>query len=103
MQFVNATYTDWLYGKLNINSVRNKFGSLVQQVTGNFDILMLSETKLGNSFPMSQFLIYGYTPPFRIDPHNNEGGVMLFVRDDIPCKLLPVEIQLSHGWILCRS
>ena len=52
---------------------------------------MVSETKLDSSFPVSQFLIEGYTPPFRLNPDNNGGGVMLFVRDDVPCKLLSVE------------
>ena len=47
---------------------------------------MVSETKLDNSF-----LIDGYTTPFRLDRDNNRGGIMLFVREDIPCKLLSVE------------
>ena len=36
---------------LNINSIRNKFDNLTQQITGTVDILMISETKLGISFP----------------------------------------------------
>ena len=42
-----------IIGQLNINSLRNKFKSLVQQVSGNIDILMVSETKSDNSFPVS--------------------------------------------------
>ena len=45
---------------LNINSLRNKFDYLIEQITGNIDILMISETKLDSSFPMGQFLINGY-------------------------------------------
>ena len=67
-----------IIGQLNKNSLRNEFESLVQQVTGNIDILMISETKLDNSFPVSQFLIDSYTPPFRLDRDNNVGGIMLF-------------------------
>ena len=44
---------------ININSIRNKFDTLVQQITNNIDILMISETKLDNSFPEGQFLIPG--------------------------------------------
>ena len=44
---------------LNINSLRIKFDSLVQKITGNLDILMIFENKLGNSFPEGQFLIEG--------------------------------------------
>ena len=88
-----------IIGQLNINSLRHKFGSLVQQVTGNIDILMISETKLDNSFPVSQFLIDSYTPPFRLDRDNNVGGIMLFfVREDIPCKLLSVENHPVEGF-----
>ena len=74
-----------IIGQLKINSLRNKFESLVQQVTENIDILMVSETKLDNSFPVSQFLIDGYTSPFRLDRDNNGRSVMLFVRENIPC------------------
>ena len=42
-------------GHLNINSIRNKFNFLAHQVKGNIDILMISETKLDESFPPSQF------------------------------------------------
>ena len=52
---------------ININSIRNKFDTLVQQITNNIDILMISETKLDNSFPEGQFLIPGYSSPYRFD------------------------------------
>ena len=41
---------------ININSIRNRFDNLVQQIANNVDILMISETKLDNSFPESQYL-----------------------------------------------
>ena len=87
-----------IIGQLNINSLRNKFESIVQRFTGNIDILMVSETKLDNSFPVSQFLIDGYTPPFRLNCDNNGGGIMLFVREDIPCKLLSTENHPMEGF-----
>ena len=52
---------------------------------------MVSERKLDNSFPVSQLLIDVYTPSFRLDRDNNGEGIMLFVREDISCKLLHVE------------
>ena len=42
-------------GHLNINSVRNKFSSVQQTVLNKTDILLLSETKIDDSFPNSQF------------------------------------------------
>ena len=73
---------------------------------------MVSETKLDNSFPVGQFLIDGYGPPIRLDGDIHGGGLMLFVRDDIPFKLLSlenkpmesfyVEINLRKTkWLLC--
>ena len=98
---------------LNINSLRLKFDSPAQKITGNVDILMISETKLDNSFPDGQFLIEGYSKPYRID-RNCHGGGMLYVRADIPSKLLStellpmerfyVEISLQKKkWLLCCS
>ena len=52
---------------ININSIGNKFDTLVQQITNNISILMVSETKLDNSFPEGQFLIPGYSSPYRFD------------------------------------
>ena len=60
--------------RLNINSLRNKFDYLIKQITGNIGILMISETKLDSSFPTGQFLINGYSEPFRID-RNSQGGM----------------------------
>ena len=38
---------------LNINSVRKKLEALVQNVSGEVDLLMISETKIDESFPKS--------------------------------------------------
>ena len=99
---------------LNINSLRLKFDSLAQKITGNVDILMISETKLDNSFPEGQFLIEGYSKPYRIDRNCHGGGIMLYVRADIPSKLLSTELLPMEGfyveinlqkkkWLLCCS
>ena len=37
---------------LNINSLRNKFDTLVDQIQGNVDTLVISEAKLDESFPV---------------------------------------------------
>ena len=73
---------------LNINSLRNKFEFLIPLVRENIDIMMLSETKLDASFPQAQFQIEGYSRPYRLDRNQNGGGIILYVREDIPSKLL---------------
>ena len=77
-----------IIGQLNINSLRNKFQSLVEIIHGNLDILVITETKLDHTFPEKQFLIPGYKKPYRRDRNRNGGGVMIYVREDIPCDIL---------------
>ena len=45
-----------IFGHLNINSIRNKMEMLTQLIIGKIDILLISETKIDNSFPSKQFL-----------------------------------------------
>ena len=52
---------------LNVNSLRNKLEFLKEQIQDNIDILMISETKIEASFPLGQFLLEGYSTPFRLD------------------------------------
>ena len=46
-------------------------------MTGNVDILMVSETKLDNSFPVGQFLIDGYATPTIVVRDIHGGGLTL--------------------------
>ena len=77
-----------ILANLNINSIRNKFEILKDLMTNNIDILILTETKIDQSFPENQFLIKGYSKPFRLDRNEHGGGIMVYVREDIPSKLL---------------
>ena len=81
---------------LTVNSIRNKFDFFSDIVKDNIDILMISESKLDDSFPDSQFLIEGFSKPFRLDRNRNGGGAMLFIRSDIPEKsFLQIKIPLK--------
>ena len=51
---------------------------------------MLSETKIYDSFLKGQFQIKGFGDPFRKDRNVNCGGILFYVREDIPAKLLSV-------------
>ena len=68
-----------IIGHLNINSIRNKFDSIKTMLTRNIDILMITETKLDDSFPVSQFEIDGFNAPFRQDRNKNGGGILLYI------------------------
>ena len=56
----------------------------MDQIKGNVDILVISETKLDESFPVGQFKIPGFATPFRRDRNEFGGGIMVFAREDIP-------------------
>ena len=51
---------------------------------------MVSETKLDPSFPQAQFRMEGYAPPFRYDRESYGGGILLFIREDIPTKIISI-------------
>ena len=55
-----------IIAQMNINSIRNKFETLVSPVTSDIDILMISETKIDESFPLSQFMIDGFSIPYPV-------------------------------------
>ena len=60
--------------------------------------MILTETKIDASFPNSQFINDRYSSPFRYDRDRFGGGVLIYIRDDIPSKELsehtfPVDIE----------
>ena len=81
-----------MIGHININSIRNKFEMLSNSIKGNLDILMISETKLDSTFPSNQFTIEGYAAPIRFDRNGRGGGIILYIRKDIPARLLTTSL-----------
>ena len=74
---------------LNINSLRYKFDALVNQIKGSVNILVISETKPDETFPEDRFKIPDFTSHFRRDQNEFWGGIMVFVREDTPSKVIP--------------
>ena len=102
-----------LIAHININSLRNKFDFLVEGISGNLDVLLISQTKLDSSFPKAQFFIKGYTEPYRLDRTKYGGGIILYIREDIPSKRIELEgnieailIELNlrkKKWLFCGT
>lgn len=79
---------NFIISHLNINSVQNKFSEIHEMLQEKLtDCLILSETKLDNSYPMTQFQINGYRL-LRRDRTKNGGGLLIYIRDDIPSRHL---------------
>ena len=53
---------------------------------GKGDILVLTETKLDTSIPRNQFLMEGYSKLFTLDIKRSRGGLLVYTREDMPCK-----------------
>ena len=75
---------------INISSIRCKFDRLVYGVKGIVDVLMITETKLDDSFQTMQFNTEAYYT-FTLDPNEYGGGILLYVRYDIPSKLISMK------------
>ena len=85
-----------MFQQLNINSIRNKFEMLTSLTTNGKEILFLSETKADETFPLEQFLISGFAKLLRLDRNSRGSGTMLFIRDNIPFRLLKCGNLLSN-------
>ena len=77
-----------LIGTLNIKSLSSKFNQLTCLLRGKVDNLALTKSKLDSSFPTNQFLIEGYSKPFRFGRNRNGGGILFYIKKDISCKEL---------------
>ena len=75
-----------IFGEININTIKNEN-----------DILMISETEIDNSFPISQFTMTGYSIPFRFDQKSH--GILLFVWEEIPCKIIKTDCDADFEGI----
>ena len=74
--------------QLSINSIRNKFQFLEKEVCANLSILLISKTKLDDSFHSAKLLLDEMSEPYRPGRCSNDGGILLNIRDDITSCLL---------------
>ena len=76
----------FIIGHINISLLRNRFEISKDCIKCIVDIWLIPETKLDESFPITQFKIEGFTTPYRRDIDKNGGCVLLYVKVDIPSK-----------------
>ena len=110
------SFDNIIVGTLNIDSISPKFDEFKLMVSGYFDVIIVTETKLNDSFPKAQFCIDCFSTPYRLNSNRNGGGIMIYVRDDIPSKMLtkhnlPEGIEAAFielnfhkcKWLLCAT
>ena len=61
---------------------------------------MISETKLDESFPEGQFFIDGCHAPFSYDRNGNGGGILLYVCENIPAKVIYCDFPSSESFFV---
>ena len=83
-------------GNLNVASLPNKIDELRYVVKDKVDILILTETKLDDSFPTDQFKIDGFSIPYRQNRNRHGGGILIYVREDIPSKVITKHLFPDH-------
>ena len=76
-----------IIGHLNINPIRNKFFDFKELVLSETDVCLISEIKLDDSFPDQQCHVNGYKM-FCKDRNKIGGGLILFVKENTPCKVV---------------
>ena len=74
-----------LLSHLNINSIRNTFELLKHIIKGNMDIMVLTETKIDESFSKQEYYIEGYTS-FRDEIETRMEEEYSFMSEDIACR-----------------
>ena len=65
-----------IYAQININSLHNKFKQLKSMITCVIDILVITEN--------------GFSKPHRLDRNGNRGGIINYVRENIPSRSLNI-------------
>ena len=75
-----------IIGHLNVKFFATKLDDIKTIIPVNVDIMIFCETKIDDSYPMAQLLIDGFGKPFRQDRNSYCGGLLIYVRSDVPCK-----------------
>ena len=87
-QFRKTCQYNFIFVHVNINSIRYKFAALQEILNKrHVDFLAISESKLDNSFPDSQFQVDGFKI-YRHDRSSKSGGLLLYIRENIPHRRL---------------
>ena len=85
-----------IIGSININFLAGQFEAIKGFIKSKLDILVLQETKIDSTYPTSQFLIEGFDHPFRLDHNKHWSGIMIYIKDNLPCKQITFDTQCGN-------
>ena len=81
---------------ININSLSNKFDMFTYSASEYMYILMISETKLDGTFPHALYHLKDFSNPYRLDRNPLGGGILVYVRDNIPSSLVKLDQKFEN-------
>ena len=73
-----------IFSSLNINSIPNKLDDIRTTTADFVDILVITESKLEQSFLEAQFFINRFSKSFRKDRNRHGGRLLMHIKEDIP-------------------
>ena len=76
-----------------------KFVFIQELIKRTFDIFLISETKIDDSFPNAQFIIVGYKS-FRKDRDAFGGGLPFYLNEKLNCRSLEICIPNTFVEVL---
>ena len=56
---------------------------------------MFSETKINYLFPSVEFHLESYATPYSLNRNANDGGILLYIREDFPSTLLNSDLFID--------
>ena len=71
-----------IIGNININFLPAMFHQVKDVTLRNIYILVITETKLDDIFPVSQSYVERFIMPDILDRNRNGGSVIIYVRED---------------------
>ena len=85
---MRSTYrNNMIISHINVNSLKTKFSEVQELIVrSKFEVLVLSETKLDESYQDALYEIENYNM-YRQDKRSNSGGIMIYVSKNLPSTL----------------
>ena len=73
---------------------------MIAETIPNFDMFLISESKIDSTFPNMQFKINGYNL-FRSDRSRFGGGLILYLNEEMSCRFLNNHPVVPNVEIIC--
>lgn len=81
-----ANNNNIILGYINTNSTRNEIELLKPIMSHSVAVNDIAETKIEDTFPISQFMMEDYMRPFRHDQKKCGGRLLVNVKEGPPAK-----------------